>query len=108
MSELIIKTLTIGENASKAYSIIFDGITTVSNPSVTVYKNESSDVTSTVMPSDSHTVSGNVLTMKPLVPTGMGGQTLTADIIVTADGNTEERFIRWYVAKQESGKVRRK
>jgi len=108
MSELFIATRTIGENASKSYSIIFDNITTVtleSQSNVKVYRN-GSDVTSTVMPSGTHTTSNNVLTLKAIEPHGFGGDTLIINIKVDADGQDEVRFIKLLVASEETGKVR--
>lgn len=107
MSDLVLGTRTIGENASIAYSLIYDGVSSVSTPSVVVYRN-GADVTSTVMPSGSHSVSNNVLTLKPLVPAGFGGDTLVINVQVVADGQTRVNFIRVLVASQETGRVRSK
>lgn len=107
MSELVLGTYTIAENASISYSLVYDGITSVTSPTITVYRN-GSDVTSTVMPSGSHTVSNNVLTMKALEPAGFGGDTLVVNIKVNADGQEKVHFIRFLVATEETGRVRSK
>lgn len=67
------------EGETRYYSIEFLGVTTISSATVTVYSKKR-DVTATVMPSGSHTTSGNVLTLKPAV-FGTGGRyVITAQV----------------------------
>lgn len=54
-----------GANVAIAYTVVFEGITTVTVNEISVWK-DSTNVTATVMPGGSHVASGNRLTMKPL------------------------------------------
>jgi len=80
-----------GTEATVPYSIAFEGVTTIASPSITVYKG-GADVTSTVMPSGSHSTSGNVLTMKPLTAL-VNGSEYVISIVATADGVAKEWFL---------------
>ena len=89
---LIESPVTMTEGEVIAYSVDWLGASTVSSPSVTVYRN-GSDVTSTTMISgDSHVVSGNVLTMKKITAVANhGGSRYVVVIQCTVDSNTEIR-----------------
>ena len=105
MADKIIATIEQGEAESVAYSIEYADYSSVSSPSVTVYRN-GSDVTSTVMPSGSHTVSNNVVTMKNLTALN-GGDTYIISITVTVTGSqTIQRWIKVYGIRSELGRVR--
>ena len=54
-----------GSDIAIAYTIVFNGYTTVTVNNIKVFK-DGEDVTATCMPSGSHVPSGNRLTMKPL------------------------------------------
>jgi len=72
-------------------SVTWLGATSVSSPTATVYHN-GTDETSTIMPSGSHSASGNVQTLKPI--TAMtGGEDYVIAVQATVDGNTEIRKI---------------
>jgi len=76
------------------FAVIFQGAVVVSGPGATVYKN-GEDVTSSVMPSGSHLVSGNVVTLKPInAIAGDGGQKYVVAIAATVDGNSEIRKVQ--------------
>lgn len=65
---------------------VFEGATSVSNPSVAGYK-DGTDVTSTLFPTNSPSASGNTVTFSPL--TGMvGGDTYVVVLTATVDGST--------------------
>jgi len=74
--------------ATVTYTVTVAGANAPSSISAVVYKN-GSDVTATVMPSGSHSASGQVITLKPL--TALVANT-DYSIIVTATiaGNTEQ------------------
>jgi hypothetical protein len=77
------------EGATITYSYTWTGISSVSSPTATVYK-DGQDITSTVMPSGSHSVSGNVQTLKPIVfQANHGGSKYVINIQAVADGNTD-------------------
>jgi len=89
----------MAEGEKLTFSITFKGAVSVSSPSVVVYKN-GLDVTSTVMPSGSNTVSANVVTMKPLIAiAGDGGQIYVVACSAIVDGNTEIRKVQINVHK---------
>lgn len=72
---------------------------TVTSPSVLVYRNRQ-DVTSTVMPSGSHTVSGAVATLKPL--TGLvGGSRYVVSVTGTVGGDVWVKKIECSVGRDE-------
>ena len=92
--------LTVVEGESITYSVTYLGITTCSSPTALVYRNGSNDVTSTVMPSGSHSAAGNVVTLKPA--TGMvGNANYVIAVTCTADGNTRVKKIKLIVQKDE-------
>lgn len=70
-------------------TITVEGTNAPSSPSATVYKGRS-DVTSTVMPSGSHTASGQVITLKPATAM-VAGSDYAFIIQATVGGNTEQR-----------------
>lgn len=76
-----------GANVAIPYTIVFDGVTTVTVNQITVYK-DGTDVTSTVMPSGSHTVAGNRMTMKPLTQLTYPGEYIVV-MEVDVDGTDD-------------------
>lgn len=76
-----------GSDISIAYTVVFNGYTTVTVNAITVYK-DGEDVTSTVMPSGGHTVSGNRLTMKKLTALAYPG-VYVIKIAVDVDGQDD-------------------
>ena len=83
--------LTVVAGETLTLSLTWLGATSVSAPGATVYHN-GTDETSTIMPSGSHSASGNVQTLKPI--TAMtGGETYVIAASATVDGNTEIRKV---------------
>ena len=71
------------------YSISWQGASTLASPGATVYMN-GTDITSTVMPSGSHSSSGNVQTLKPLAFQATHGDNYyVVAASCTVDGNSE-------------------
>lgn len=69
----------------------WEGATTISGPSATVYR-AGENITTTAMPSGSNTVSGDIITIKPLVALDDdAGQEYVVLILATVDGNYEAR-----------------
>jgi len=63
---------------------------------VVVWKESTAtDVTATVMPSGSHSVASNVITLKPLTAL-TAGQSYRVEVKFTSAGNTLEHFFRVY------------
>ena len=107
MADKILGTEYIGERETKTISIQYDDYSTVTVSAVYVFRNNT-DVTSTVMPSGSHSVSNNVLTMKPITAIN-GGDTYLIDISVTVPGgDIVQRWIEVKGIKNETGRVRNK
>jgi hypothetical protein len=76
---------------SFALQILVLGTNAPSSPNVTVYKGRS-DVTSTVMSSGSHSVSGQVITTKPVTASTLVANAIyTFMITATIAGNVEQR-----------------
>ena len=92
-----------GVNASIPWTIVFPWATSVTSPTVAVFKKgTTTDVASTVMPLGSHTVSGNSLTMKNL--TSMtAGESYIVDIRITIDGIADELYLQVDCLRQETG-----
>ena len=77
------------EGATITYSITWLGASSISSPSSKVYMN-GTDITSTVQPSGSASVSGNVQTLKPIAfQAGHGGNHYVVTCTCTVDGNTD-------------------
>lgn len=70
-------------------TITVEGTNAPSSPSATVYKGRT-DVSSTNMPSGSHSVSGQVITLKPFTA-GVGNADYSVIVIATVAGNVENR-----------------
>lgn len=91
-TELWIKENPISmiEGESIVFGVLYEGATSVSSSSVTIYKN-GTDITSTAAPGSS-SESGNVVTM-PQITAGSsdGGDKYVLVISATVDGNTELR-----------------
>ena len=77
------------EGETVTYTVTVEGTSAPSSPSATVYKN-GTDVTSTVMPSGSHTASGQVITMKPVTAL-VAGSDYSIMLQATVGGSTELR-----------------
>lgn len=71
------------------YNITVEGTNAPTSPTATVYKGRS-DVTSTVMPSGSHSASGQVITLKPVTAL-VSGVEYSVMVTATVAGNTEQR-----------------
>jgi hypothetical protein len=94
-----------GENASVPWSVKWPSASTVASPTVKVYKKgTTTDVAATVMPSGSHTASGNLLTMKNLTAL-TGGESYIISITITVDGVVDEFFMAVRCLKQETGQT---
>lgn len=101
---LVLPTQYQGENASIPWVLNFSWATTVASPtSVTVYKG-GSDATSTTMPSGSHSVSGNNLTLKNLTAL-TGGELYMIDVVVSIDGVVDEFWLPVQALKKQTGKT---
>ena len=97
---LIESPVVMVEGEIISYSVDWLGSSKVENPSVKVYKN-GQDVTNSVMVSgDSHTVSGNVLTMKKITAgNNDGGANYVVVVQCGVDNNTEIRKLLVHVVK---------
>lgn len=94
-----------GENAEIPWTITFPWATSLGTPAVAVYKDgTTTDVAGTVMPSGSHSTSGNQLTMKVLKLL-TGGETYIISITVAVDSITDEWFMEVDALKSETGKA---
>ncbi len=90
------------EGETITYALTWIGASALSSPTAVVYK-DSAVYTSTAMPSGSHTVSGNVQTLKPLVATGGDGNNDYVVIIeCVVDGNTERRKLIVNIIRDEA------
>ena len=89
------------EGETITYSIEWLGTSSLSSPTATV-KFNSQDVTSTVMPSGSHSVSSNIQTLKPITAaTAHVRGSYIVTIQCTVDGNTEIRLLEIRVLSTE-------
>ena len=76
---------------SVTFSVEWLGATTLASPTAYVYFNNT-DVTSSIMASGSHSVSGNIQTLKAITArTTEQGGSYVITIECTVDGNTERR-----------------
>lgn len=92
-----------GENASIPWSVSFPWATTVTVSTVKVFKKgTTTDIASTVMPSGSHSASGNTITLKPLTAL-TGGESYIISMTVSVDGVTDEWFMEVGALKEETG-----
>ena len=92
------------EGSKITYSIQWQGGSSLSSPSATVWMNDT-EITSTAMPSGTHSVSGNVQTLKELVTTvGHGGNKYVVVIECVVDGNTERVKMIVPVLRQSEAK----
>ena len=88
------------EGETITYNIIYLDATQIGLPSVIVYM-DGDDVTSTVMPTGEHSISGNSLTLKPLTAcNGDGGNKYVLVIQAVVDGNTERRKLQINVLRE--------
>ena len=87
------------EGASRALSVEFEGASTITSPGAEVYDAiDGSDLASTYMPAGSHSVNGNLVTLKPFVTTAaQGGKELVLVIYATVDGNVDYRKCMVYI-----------
>ncbi len=96
---LLESPIPVIEGESLFYNVTWLGASAVSSPNATVYFN-GTDVTSAAMPSGSHSVSGNVMTLKALsVLAAYAGGELVVVPQATVDGNTELRKFMLSVLK---------
>ena len=96
---LIESPIDMIEGETLTYSLTWQGASSLSNPAVSVYK-DGNDITSSAMPSGSHSVFGNVQTLKPLTAgSSDGGKKYVVVIQCSVDGNTERRKLIVNVAK---------
>lgn len=97
---LIESPVVMVEGEVISYSVDWLGASKVENPSVMVYKN-GQDVTSSVMVSgDSHTISGNVMTMKKITAgNNDGGLNYVVVVQCGVDNNIEKRKFLVQVVK---------
>ncbi|KKK59940.1 hypothetical protein LCGC14_3029340 [marine sediment metagenome] len=88
------------EGETITWSITWLGVSSLASPTAVVYK-DGTDVSSTVMASGSHLVSGNVQTLKPVVAGSTdGGKRYTVIIEAVVDsGNTERRKLMVIIIK---------
>ena len=86
------------------YTVTWEDAISLSSPTAIVYR-RAEDITSTVMASGSHSVSGNVQTLKPITAiAGDGGSIYVVDIQVVVDGlNTEIRKLLINILKDKEG-----
>ena len=90
------------EGETITYSLTWNGASSLSSPTAVVYK-DASDITSTAMASGSHTVSGNVQTLKALTAGVNDGDKIYVVIIqCVVDGNTERRKLIVNILKDET------
>lgn len=87
------------------YTLQWKGATTVASTSVAIYKDGSdTDYVSTLMPSGSFSVDGNVVTLKPLVvPATDGGVTYMIVVQNSVDGNTDRALIKLKIVRPWTG-----
>lgn len=94
-----------GSNVSPRWTAIFQGKSSITVNNVYVYKDGSTtDGASTYMPSGSHVVSGNRVTLKPLTAL-VGGEYFNVCMDITADGERDFRFFKVGALKQETGLI---
>lgn len=74
----------------------------VTSPNAAVYRNKAT-VTSTVMPSGSHTASGSVATLKPLTAL-VGGANYVIAVTGTVGGDVHVKKIEVIVSKDEQAR----
>ena len=92
-----------GENATIPWTVTWAYATTVSSPTVQVFKlGDTTDAASTYMPSGSHTTSGNSLTMKNLTVL-VGGEDFIVAIQITVDGIADEFFMKVHALHEATG-----
>lgn len=94
--------ISMVEGETITYSIAWLGASSLSSPGAIVYIG-GSDESATAMPSGTHTVSGNVQTLKPIVAgSSDGGKVFVVAISCVVDGNTEIRKLLINILKDES------
>jgi len=87
--EPVIKTVWQYPTETYTYVILVEDTNAPSSPGATVYKN-GTDVTATVMPNGTHTVSGQNITLKPLTALTAGSD-YSVIVNATISGNVEVR-----------------
>ena len=96
-----------GENAEIPWTIVWPSAAAVGAASiaVAVYKlGTTTNVASTVMPTGTHTASGNSITMKPLKLL-TGGEKYIISITTDIDGVVDETFGEVWALKSETGRL---
>ena len=95
----------LGENAAVPLTVTFPWATALGTPTITAYREgNATNVADTVMPSGSHTTSGNQLTLKAFSG-GTGGETYILSIVIAVDSVTDEWFLKVGVLKKETGRM---
>lgn len=85
------------------FTVTWPWATSLSSSTAAAFKVNGSDVSSTLMPSGSHTASGNVQTLKPITAV-TGGTTYVVNVTTTIDsGNVETRSFEIIVRKNADG-----
>lgn len=82
--------ISVCEGDIKSYSVLFEGATAVSSPVMTMYAG-TTDVTSTLIPVNSPTASGNIVNLSPIVIPSSPRKQYVLCVTAVVDGNTECR-----------------
>ena len=101
MTDLNVKEspLTAIAGETLTYSLTWLGASNLSSPAAVVYY-KNSPVTDTAMPSGSHSVSGNVQTLKPITfDNAWVNNFIVVNIQCVVDNNTEIRKLKIYIQK---------
>lgn len=99
---LIESPISMIEGETITYSLTWQGASALASPTVTVFK-DAEDITTEAMPSGSHSVSGNVQTLKPLVAgSNHGGHIYVVIMQCSVDGNIERRKLIVKIIKDEA------
>ena len=102
---IIESPVTQGKNASIPWVVTFPWASTLASATVQVFKKgTTTDIAGTVMPSGSHSISGNSLTMKNLTAL-TGGESYIIAIQITVDGVADEYFMEVQALKESTGKT---
>lgn len=89
------------EGETKTYSVEFKRATLITDPSMVIYKS-GSDVTATLCPSGSVSVSGNIVTLKPIsFPVDGGATSYVLALSAIVDGQTRVGKAEFAVSKKK-------
>lgn len=102
---IIESPVTQGENATIPWTVTFPWATTLASATVQVFKKgTTTNIAGTVMPTGSHTTSGNSLTMKNLTAL-TGGESYIVAIQITVDGVADEFFLEVRALRESTGGI---